>query len=123
MNIKPCSEPELQEMSTSKVSVAAVAYDRSSVGSGSASGAVTPDSNDTPSSPDPQSTMNLPPDGFNDPQNDIYEDHPEELNGTMIPKVLIPSDMWAEAMDKDVWHETFSVPAHMGGVLIGRLGK
>lgn len=112
-----------QDMSVSEVSVSIVPFDRASVGSASGSDALTPDSNEIPSSPEPQSTINLPPGGFNDPLNDIYEDLPEELNGTMLPKVLIPSDMWAEAVDKDVWHESFCIPAHMGGVLIGRLGK
>ncbi|KAF6770939.1 hypothetical protein AHF37_09816 [Paragonimus kellicotti] len=85
--------------------------------------ALTPDSTDLASSPDARSRINLPVGCFNDPVNDIYEDNPEELNGRMIPKVLIPSDLWAEAVDRDIWHETFCVPAHMGGVLIGRLGK
>ncbi|KAA3682046.1 uncharacterized protein DEA37_0008506 [Paragonimus westermani] len=85
--------------------------------------ALTPDSTDLASSPDVCSQNILPVGCFNDPINDIYEDNPEELNGRMIPKVLIPSDLWAEAVDRDIWHETFCVPAHMGGVLIGRLGK
>uniref|UniRef100_A0A183A178 Tudor domain-containing protein n=1 Tax=Echinostoma caproni TaxID=27848 RepID=A0A183A178_9TREM len=82
----------------------------------------TPDSQIS-SNGDPQDALSFPPGYFNDPSNDIYEDNPEELNGTMLPKVLIPSDLWAEAVDQDIWHETFCVPAHMGGVLIGRLGK
>ncbi|CAH8848382.1 unnamed protein product [Trichobilharzia szidati] len=79
--------------------------------------ALTPDSNDG------LCGIPLPPDGFSDPSNDIYEANPEEINGKILPTVLIPSDMWAEAVDRDIWHETFLIPAYMGGVLIGRLGK
>lgn len=60
---------------------------------------------------------------FNDPDNDIVEDSPNFLNGKLIPRVLVPEDLWAEAVDKDTWRETFFVPANMGGVLIGRFGK
>ncbi|CAH8547244.1 unnamed protein product [Schistosoma rodhaini] len=67
--------------------------------------------------------INLPPEGFSDPSNDIYEANPEELDGKILPRVLIPSDMWAQVVDRDIWHETFLIPAYMGGVLIGRLGK
>ncbi|CAL8087405.1 unnamed protein product [Calicophoron daubneyi] len=104
--------------------VGAAPRSRSSVSSGSGSDQpLTPDSNDTASSPELPAFVNLPPGCFNDPTNDIYEGNPEEMNGTMLPKVLIPSDLWAEAVDKDIWRETFCIPAHMGGVLIGRLGK
>ncbi|XP_018650800.1 hypothetical protein Smp_097090.1 [Schistosoma mansoni] len=67
--------------------------------------------------------ITLPPEGFSDPSNDIYEANPEELDGKILPRVLIPSDMWAQVVDRDIWHETFLIPAYMGGVLIGRLGK
>lgn len=86
-------------------------------------GVVTPDSSEFASSPDNRIFLNLPPDGFNNPQYDIYESNPEELGGKILPKVLIPSDIWAEAVDQDIWHETFYIPSYMGGVLIGRLGK
>ncbi|CAH8496663.1 unnamed protein product [Schistosoma turkestanicum] len=79
--------------------------------------ALTPDSNDD------FCRITLPPEGFSDPLNDIYEANPEELDGKILPRVLIPSDMWAQVVDKDIWRETFLIPAYMGGVLIGRLGK
>nr|VZI41193.1 unnamed protein product [Spirometra erinaceieuropaei] len=60
---------------------------------------------------------------FDDPDHDIVEDSPEVLGGKKIPRVLVPSDLWAEAVEKDTWRETFYVPASMGGVLIGRFGK
>lgn len=98
-------------------------YDRGSASPESSSEHPRTPESQTSSNGDLQDVLSLPPGYFNDPSNDIYEDDPEELNGTMVPKVLIPSDLWAEAVDKDIWHETFCVPAHMGGVLIGRLGK
>ncbi|CAH8563004.1 unnamed protein product [Heterobilharzia americana] len=79
--------------------------------------ALTPDSNDG------FCGISLPPEGFSDPSNDIHEANPEEMDGKILPRVLIPSDMWAEVVDGDIWHETFLIPAYMGGVLIGRLGK
>ncbi|TNN17186.1 hypothetical protein EWB00_011310 [Schistosoma japonicum] len=87
-------------------------------GSGSESDrALTPDSNDG------FCGIALPPEGFSDPSHDIYEANPEEMDGRVLPRVLIPSDMWAQVVDKNIWHETFLIPAYMGGVLIGRLGK
>lgn len=84
---------------------------------------LTPSSTVSTNAPEEISFNNLPLGCFDDPKNNIYEGNPEEMDGIMLPKVLIPSDMWAEVVDKDVWHETFCIPAHMGGVLIGRLGK
>ncbi|THD28720.1 hypothetical protein D915_000417 [Fasciola hepatica] len=116
-------EPEETAICDTKPKVDPVMFDRDSTSSESSSEHPrTPDSQIS-SSGDLQDVLTLPPGYFNDPSNDIYEDSPEELNGTMLPKVLIPSDLWAEAVDQDIWHETFCVPAHMGGVLIGRLGK
>lgn len=60
---------------------------------------------------------------FNDPDNDIVEDSPQVMDGKSIPRVLVPSDLWEEAVERDTWRETFYVPASMGGVLIGRFGK
>lgn len=120
---KTGTEMSLLELETA-IEASVATFDRSSLSSGSGSEhALTPESSVSVSSPEIPSRIKLPPGCFNDPMNDIYEGNPEELNGTIIPKVLIPSDMWAEAVDQDIWHETFCVPAHMGGVLIGRLGK
>ncbi|EUB62532.1 hypothetical protein ECG_04597 [Echinococcus granulosus] len=60
---------------------------------------------------------------FNDPEHDIVEDSPEIFDGTLIPRVLVPSDLLAKAVDEKVWVESINVPAYMGGVLIGRFGK
>ncbi|VDQ07706.1 unnamed protein product [Trichobilharzia regenti] len=46
--------------------------------------ALTPDSNDG------LCGIPMPPDGFSDPSNDIYEANPEEINGKILPTVLIP---------------------------------
>ncbi|VDD77385.1 unnamed protein product, partial [Mesocestoides corti] len=72
---------------------------------------------------DSELVQSLPKGIFNDPDNDIVEDAPEVLDGKTIPRVLVPDDLWAEAVEKDTWRETFYVPASMGGVLIGRFGK
>ncbi len=79
----------------------------------------------TPSSSisESEQAKSLPKGIFNDPDNDIIEDAPEVLDGKTIPRVLVPSDMWEEVVEKDTWRETFNVPASMGGVLIGRFGK
>ncbi|CAH8482214.1 unnamed protein product [Dicrocoelium dendriticum] len=95
---------------------------RASLSSGS-DHALTPESQTSIETPYINYRIKLPPGCFNDPANDICEGIPEELNGALLPKVLIPSDMWATAVDQDIWHETFVVPAYMGGVFIGRLGK
>ncbi|KAL5110839.1 hypothetical protein TcWFU_008736 [Taenia crassiceps] len=60
---------------------------------------------------------------FNDPEHDIVEAPPEDLDGTLIPRVLVPGDLLAKAVDEKVWVESINVPACMGGVLIGRFGK
>ncbi|VDN13636.1 unnamed protein product, partial [Dibothriocephalus latus] len=82
----------------------------------------------TPSSSQTESTEEAKPyefpEGiFDDPDHDIFEDSPEVMGGKRIPRVLVPSELWAEAVEKDTWRETFYVPASMGGVLIGRFGK
>ncbi|KAL3313194.1 hypothetical protein Ciccas_008205 [Cichlidogyrus casuarinus] len=78
--------------------------------------------------PEPSSTSSYIPESipsgcFNDPENDIVEDSPEIFGGKAIPRVLIPSDIWQQITDDSIWSETFSIPARMGGVLIGRYGK
>ncbi|VDK42662.1 unnamed protein product [Taenia asiatica] len=60
---------------------------------------------------------------FNDPEHDIVEAPPEDFDGTLIPRVLVPGDLLAKAIDEKVWVESINVPACMGGVLIGRFGK
>lgn len=60
---------------------------------------------------------------FNDPEHDIVEAPPEDFDGTLIPRVLVPGDLLAKAVDEKVWVESINVPACMGGVLIGRFGK
>ncbi|VDM19348.1 unnamed protein product [Hydatigera taeniaeformis] len=60
---------------------------------------------------------------FNDPEHDIVEAPPEDFDGTLIPRVLVPSDLLARAVDEKIWVESINVPACMGGVLIGRFGK
>ncbi|KAH9283334.1 hypothetical protein ECG_05095 [Echinococcus granulosus] len=50
---------------------------------------------------------------FNDPEHDIVEDSPEIFDGTLIPRVLVPSDLLAKAVDEKVWVESINVPAYM----------
>ncbi|KAK4471891.1 hypothetical protein MN116_005277 [Schistosoma mekongi] len=103
---------------TAKIMQPIVSTLNNSSASGSESDrALTPDSNDG------FCGIALPPEGFSDPSHDIYEANPEEMDGRVLPRVLIPSDMWAQVVDRNIWHETFLIPAYMGGVLIGRLGK
>ncbi|BHF65971.1 hypothetical protein SprV_0200898500 [Sparganum proliferum] len=83
---------------------------------------ITPNSSRTESTEEGKS-YEFPEGIFDDPDHDIVEDSPEVSGGKKIPRVLVPSDLWAEAVEKDTWRETFYVPASMGGVLIGRFGK
>lgn len=60
---------------------------------------------------------------FNDPENEIEEDSPEMCDGVLIPKVLVPEELLAQVFDDNLFVKSMDVPAHLGGVLIGRLGK